>query len=555
MTGPQRARALRARASLRSRVLVLAVALLTAGFTAFALVTGNALRGYMQGRVDSQLRATAQVFAVLPPDVAQTGADRRQPKALADLRANVLGNPVITYVAADGTVESSIDSLGAQKPAEDPRGPVLSGPDTAAVAARGGRPFTVRGLRGDGRWRVIAVPRRTGVLLSEATMEPATDAGSVVVATSMEQVDGTVGRMWQNYLTAGFALLVVLAVVGWFAVRSGLRPLSRVERTAAEIAGGDLSRRVPELAGPKTELGRLAGALNGMLGQLETAFAARAESEARMSRFVADASHELRTPLAGIKGLTDLHRMGALADRDAVDATMARIARESERLTRLVEDMLLLARFDEQALKATTRNAPESPPDLDLTPTDLRTLAADALHDIRALDPARTVTLTGPAGEGPPASAPALADEARLRQVVTNLVGNAVTHTPPGTPIRIGVGTVADRAVLEVADQGPGLTPGQHERIFERFYRADTSRTRATGGSGLGLAIALSLVTAHAGTIEVDAAPGQGATFRLLLSGLPRHRTSADPPEATARRALTGGDPQEAGAREQGVSR
>lgn len=554
MTEPQRARALWARASLRSRVLVLAVGLLTAGFTAFALVTGNALRDYMQGRVDSQLRATAQVFAVLPPDVAQTGADRRQPKALADLRANVLGNPVITYVAADGTVENSIDSLGAQKPAEDPRGPVLSGPDTAAVAARGGRPFTVRGPRGDGRWRVIAVPRRTGGLLSEAATEPATDAGSVVVATSMKQVDGTVGRMWQNYLTAGFALLVVLAVVGWFAVRSGLRPLSRVERTAAEIAGGDLSRRVPELAGPKTELGRLAGALNGMLGQLETAFAARAESEARMSRFVADASHELRTPLAGIKGLTDLHRMGALADRDAVDATMARIARESERLTRLVEDMLLLARFDEQALKATARNVPESAPDLDLTPTDLRTLAADALHDIRALDPARTVTLTGPAGEGPPASAPALADEARLRQVVTNLVGNAVTHTPPGTPIRIGVGTVADRAVLEVADQGPGLTPGQRERIFERFYRADTSRTRATGGSGLGLAIAHSLVTAHAGTIEVDAAPGQGATFRLLLSGLPHHRTSADP-EATAHRALTDGDPQEAGAREPGVSR
>ncbi|CAM5667022.1 HAMP domain-containing sensor histidine kinase [Streptomyces aurantiogriseus] len=538
MTRPRRVRALWARASLRSRVLLLAVALLTVGFTAFALVTGNALRGYMEDRLDAQLRATAQVFAVLPPTVAESGTQRKPPAGLADFSTDILGNPVVTYVAKDGTVERSIDSLAGANRTSNARGPALPRLDTAAVAAREGRPFTVGSTKGDARWRVLSVPRVARAALPGTSVTTSSGPGSVVVATSMDQVDGTVGRMWQNYRTTGLGLLAVLAVAGWFAVRSGLRPLSRVEQTAAEIAGGDLSRRVPELAGPRTELGRLAAALNGMLGQLESAFAARAESEARMSRFVADASHELRTPLAGIKGLTDLHRMGALAEREDVDATMDRIARESERLTRLVEDMLLLARLDEQALKTTGKpagsRAPGCPPDLDLTPADLRTLAADALHDVRALDPARTVTLTGPVGDGPPAPAPALADEARLRQVVTNLVGNAVAHTPPGTPLRIGVGTVGGHAVLEVADEGPGLTPEQSGRIFERFYRADTSRNRATGGAGLGLSIVHSLVTAHAGHVEVDSTPGRGATFRVLLPRLPDRHMPTSPPEAAA---------------------
>jgi two-component system OmpR family sensor kinase len=540
VTRPRRARALWARASLRSRVLLLAVVLLAAGFTAFALVTGNALRGYMEDRVDSQLRAAAQVFAVLPPRVAETGAERSPPAALADFSTDVLGNPVVTYLAKDGTIQSSIDSLAGANRTSKARGPALSRLGTAAVAAHGGRPFTVDSTKGDARWRVIAVPRvARGALLGTGVTTSA-DSGSVVVATSMEQVDGTVSRMWLNYRTTGGGLLAILAVAGWFAVRSGLRPLYRVEQTAAEIAGGDLSRRVPELASPNTELGRLAAALNGMLGQLETAFAARAESEARMSRFVADASHELRTPLAGIKGLTDLHRMGALAEREDIDATMTRIARESERLTRLVEDMLQLARLDGHALNATgqptTRRAQDSPPGLDLAPADLRTLAAEALHDVRALDPARTVTLTGPTGNGPPASAPALADEARLRQVVTNLVGNAVTHTPPGTSIRIGVGMVGAHAVLEVADQGPGLTPDQSTRIFERFYRADTSRNRATGGAGLGLSIVHSLVTAHAGHVEVDSTPNHGATFRILLPRLPDEQTPTGLQEPAALR-------------------
>ncbi|WP_043680098.1 sensor histidine kinase [Streptomyces xylophagus] len=526
----RRPQAIWARASLRSRVLLLAVVLLTAGFTAFSLVTGNALRSYMADRVDAQLRASAQVFALLPATVAKTGTGGKPPPGLTDFSTEVLGNPVITYVTKDGKVESSIDSLAGPKRTEDASGPDLPTLDASAVAARAGKPFTVAGTSGDTRWRSIAVPRITGAkLLGGGT------PGSVIVSAPMSQVDGTVDRMWHIYETTGLGLLVVLGLAGWFAVRSGLRPLTRIEQTAAEIAAGDLSRRVPELAGPHTEMGRLATALNGMLAQVETAFAARAESEARMTRFVADASHELRTPLAGIKGLTDLHRMGALADREDIDATMARIARESDRLARLVEDMLLLARFDEQSLKKADADTDTGgdvsavgriAPALDLAPMDLRTLAADALHDVRALDASRPVTLTGPDGVGTPASAPALADEARLRQVVTNLVGNAVAHTPAGSAIRIGVGTVGEEAVLEVADEGPGLTPAQADRIFERFYRADTSRTRATGGAGLGLAIVDSLVGAHGGQVEVRSTPGRGATFRVRL---PRHAELPSP--------------------------
>ncbi|MFE4754946.1 sensor histidine kinase [Streptomyces mirabilis] len=525
------------RASLRSRVLLLAVALLATGLTAFSLAAGNALRDYMESRVDSQLGSAAQVFALVSPAVAQNRVEHMPTANMTEFSTGVLGNPILTYVSADGAVEKSIDSLAGGNRKSSTRGPALPRLDTAAVAAHGGRPFTVSSTQGDTRWRVIAIPRVSASSLSGATATRPASSDSVVVSTSLAQVDSTVGRMWRIYRSTGFALLTILAVAGWFAVRSGLRPLSRIEQTAAEIASGDLSCRIPELSGPKTELGRLTAALNGMLRQLETAFAARAESEARMSRFVADASHELRTPLAGIKGLTDLYSMGALADQGEIDAAMDRIARESERLTRLVNDMLQLARLDEHALRATGKPAglgrPNSPVglDLDLAPADLRTLAADALHDVRALDPTRTVTLTGPAGDGPPASAPALADESRLRQVVTNLVGNAVTHTHPGTSIRIGVGTIADHAVLEVADDGPGLTAEQSTRIFERFYRADTSRTRATGGSGLGLAIAHSLVTAHAGHITVDSAPGRGATFRIALPRLTDQHPPADSPE------------------------
>lgn len=200
------------RASLRARVLLLAVALLTVGFTAFSLVTGNALRGYLADRVDAQLRASAQVFALIPPTAVANGAARKPPSRLGDFSTDVLGNPVIIYVTKDGTVETSVDSLAGTSRTDQARGPVLPRMNTAAVIARDGRPFTVAGTKGDTRWRVIAVPRITGARLPGAATTNAATSGSVVVATTMAQVDSTVNRMWRIYQSTGLGLLVVLAV-------------------------------------------------------------------------------------------------------------------------------------------------------------------------------------------------------------------------------------------------------------------------------------------------------------------------------------------------------
>ncbi|OLT11192.1 two-component sensor histidine kinase [Actinomadura sp. CNU-125] len=509
------------RLSLRTRLLCLAATLVAVGLLVAGVVVGLALHGYLQDRVDERLAVTGHIAARAPEP---SGSGGQQGKRTLSL----LGDTVIAYLAPDGSVRRAIDT-GTAPPGGGPDLPPL---DTAAVMAHGGRPFTVPARYGDHPWRVIALARPGRGTFGRAPGGASAQddaargnaargnaargndaAGSVVIAMSLEEVDRTVAKTRAISLTAGLVLLAVLTAAGWIAVRSGLRPLTRIEETAAAIAAGDLSRRVPELAGPRTEVGSLTASLNQMLAQIDAAFRGRAEAEARMRRFFADAGHELRTPLAGIKGHTDLYRMGALPTTSDIDQTMDRIAAESTRLARLVEDMLLLDRLDEAA------DPSGAGPGfgLALAPMDLRTLAADALRDVRALDAERAVTLTGPGG-GRPGSAPALADEARLRQVVTNLVGNAVTHTPADAPIRIGVGTVGGHAVLEVADQGPGLTAEQRRRVFDRFFRVDGSRSRtAGGGSGLGLAIAHALVTAHGGRLELDAAPGAGCTFRVLL--------------------------------------
>ncbi len=332
----------------------------------------------------------------------------------------------------------------------------------------------------------------------------------MVVAASLDEVNATVHRIELVCLFTEGLLLILLAGGGWFAIGAGLAPLRQMERTAVAIAGGDLTRRVPRPASPNTEVGRLAMALNGMLLEIEQGFAARAESEARMRRFLADVSHELRTPLFGIKGFTELYRMGGLAESADVDRTMARIESEAERLVRLAEDLLLLTQLEEH-----DGDAP-----LQLGLMDLRILAADAYHDLHALDPSRPIRLSGPEG-GSPGSAPVYGDEAGLRRVVSNLVGNVIAHTPAGSAVRIGVGTVGEHAVLEVGDQGPGLTAEQAGRVFERFYRVERSRNRACGGgAGLGLAIVQSLIAAHGGSVVLRTAPGEGATFRLVLPAI-----------------------------------
>ncbi|MFF1477146.1 sensor histidine kinase [Streptomyces sp. NPDC058301] len=476
--------------SLRSRLVLLTMAMVALGLTVSDTVVLSSVRGQLVQRVDQQLNRFGDSVA---HRVGIEGTPTPRPARAGGGRAWLPSQYVIAFAADDGKIT---DQFRQPVAAGDPR-PLWPVMDAKALQARLGKPFEVPSDHGGGSWRMLIVP--------VADRDPALPAG-VVVAAPLEEVSSTVDHLATAFQLIGVVVALLLGVAGWFAVRAGLRPLRRIEATAAEIAAGrPLSHRMPD-ASPRTEAGRLTSALNGMLAQLESAFAARAESEEQMRRFVADASHELRTPLAGIRGFAELYRMGALPDEADVKRTMARIESEAVRLGGLVEDLLTLVRMDEQR-------------PLQLAPMDLRTLAVDALHDTRALDPTRSVTLTGPGGTGAPGPAPVLGDEARLRQVVANLVGNAVAHTPPGSPVRIGVGTADGHGIIEVADSGPGLAPEQAARVFERFYRVDASRSRQTGGgAGLGLAIASALVQAHGGRVELETAPGEGAVFRVSIT-------------------------------------
>jgi two-component system, OmpR family, sensor kinase len=475
--------------SLRVRLLLITTALLLAGLALAGTLVSSRLEHYQVQRLDTQLSSLTSLISSIPG-----AGPRPEPVAnpdLLDSALDLIGAPYLVYVAPDGQVIEGIRSSKLDR---------AGLPATADLRAlpTDGKGVFLPAADGSDRWRAVA-EHTTGW------------NGTVIAAAPMAEADATVAQLRTTSLAGGGVLLVVLTGLGWFALGQGLRPLRRIEHTAAAIAAGDLTRRVPELAAPGTEIGHLAGSLNTMLGQLERAFADRAASEARMRTFVSDVSHELRTPLFVIKGSTDLHRMGALAEPADVDEAMRRIEREATRLTALTEDLLLLAQLDD---------APGG--QLDRAPMDLRTLATDARHDLYALDPSRPVELTGPGGDGPPGPAPVDADEARLRQVVANLVGNAVAHTPPGTAVRIGVGIVDNRAVLDVIDGGPGMTADQAARVFDRFYRTDRSRTRTGGANaGLGLAIARSLARAHGGDIELETAVGQGSRFRLSLPATP----------------------------------
>jgi two-component system, OmpR family, sensor kinase len=473
------------RLSLRARLLLLTAGLLLAGLTLAGALVSDQLERFQLDRLDGQLRSMTELISLAAgPPPAETPAVRPD---LIDPALDLFGTPYVVYLDAAGAVAGGLHSSRVP-------GATLPPFDALRTVPTDGTAVDLDAADGSQRWRAVARPaRRWG--------------GTVVSAAPLAGTDATITQLRVSSLLTGAALLVVLTAAGWFALGRGLRPLRRIEHTAAAIAGGDLTRRVPVLAAPGTEIGHLAASLNTMLGQLEGAFADRAASEARMRTFVADVSHELRTPLFGIKGSAELYRMGALPEASDVDETMRRIDREATRLTALTEDLLLLAQLDEAPAEQ-----------LDRAPMDLRTLAVDARHDLQALDPSRPVSLTGPGGTGTPGPAPVDGDEARLRQVVTNLVGNAAAHTPPGTPVRIGVGTADGRAVLEVSDDGPGMTAEQAERAFNRFYRADRSRTRTAGAdAGLGLSIARSLARAHGGDVELETVLGEGACFRLAL--------------------------------------
>jgi two-component system OmpR family sensor kinase len=473
--------------TLRTR-MVLAIATLAAvGIIVTDVVGVVMLRNQLIQRIDDQLR---QARGGVHAQIVRGGASRRGPFG-PDVR-------FLAYYA---------DGRPFLPPADDD--PPLGGFASLRSHADG-KPYTVGG------WRVLVTT------LAEIPVGPR----YAVNAVSLAEIGGTQNQLLLIDLSVSTLVLVLIGLAAATVVRLGLRPLTRMEHTASVIAGGDLSRRV-EKTDPHTEAGRLGIALNAMLGQIESALAARTASEQRLRQFLADASHELRTPLTSIQGFAELYRRGGAQPGPALDEAMGRIESEAARMALLVGDLMLLARMDE-----------ERP--LERHPVDLLEVAADAVRDAHARAPQRPVRLD------PPAHPPVVdGDEPRLRQVVTNLVANALQHTPAGTPITIRVGLGPLRpdaesvaavgeapppgppvAVLEVADAGPGLEPGQAARVFERLYRADPSRARAGGGAGLGLAIVAAIVVAHRGRVELWTAPGAGAVFRVILPV----RLAAGPP-------------------------
>jgi two-component system OmpR family sensor kinase len=477
--------------SLRGRLLTSTLMLVAVGLAVAGVATYAFLNSFLVSRVDDQLRASLFVVpqALLSSgNVAGPGGEPDADQLFAPLYA--------VYLDPSGHVVQVHPLLGYDRRAAP--APTLPTGLPGSTGATGSqiRLFTT-GSTGDLRYRAIAAPVTN-------------DGGTIVVAIPLTDVADTLHRLVGVEAIVVFGVLLLAAVSALGLVRLGLRPLTDIEETAGAIASGDLSRRVTP-AEPDTEVGRLGLALNAMLAQIEAAFAERTASEQRLRRFVADASHELRTPLTSIGGYAQLFRHGAVDHPEDLAKTMERIEREAARMGVLVEDLLLLARMDEGVAVSRTR-------------FDLAALAARAVEDARAADPDHPVTLEAPV--------PVLveADENRLKQVLDNLLANARAHTPAGTAATVRVSERDGAAVLEVADEGPGVPPEDRARVFERFYRADPSRTRsAGGGAGLGLAIAAEIARAHGGTLEL--VPMEtGATFRLTIP-LPQPAPPSAPPE------------------------
>lgn len=373
----------------------------------------------------------------------------------------------------------------------------------ASRAADSGDPFTVGSADGNNRFRVVV--RSTGDEL-------------YVTALPLDDVGETMRRLITMELLVTAAIVAMLGAVTWWVIRLGIRPIKHMTATATAIAGGDLSQRV-DTAAAGTEAGELGEALNHMLATQQAAFDERTASRERLQQFVADASHELRTPVTTIRGYAELYRLGALTNVAELDDAMRRTEQEAVRMARLVDDMLTLAKLG------------ASRP-LERRPVDLRVLLDDAASDARAVAPERSISVGGDR------AVPVVGDVDRLRQVIANVIGNALIHTPDGAAIDTVAVARDGQVVVEITDQGPGMEYDVAARVTERFYRADPGRSRERGGSGLGLSIAEAVIAAHGGTIEVMSEAGRGTTVRLVLPVAPRE-LPPPPPEARAQADTT----------------
>ncbi|WP_086520201.1 sensor histidine kinase [Clavibacter michiganensis] len=552
--------------SLRTKITSVTVLLLLLGLLVSGAGTMYLLRQQMVSQLDAQLRVTiTQLPKVLNTDASMPDTFTQDDVATAD--------PAWFVVLLDAQGDVLADNWTGDS-AEHPR---VFGLDLARASQINNEIVVFSDNSGKKAWHGI-------VRVSQNASPDAMEYSTLVVARPLEQVDDLVATYIVIFASFGLAVVVLGAAVTRMLVTSTFGPLREVERTAAAIAGGDFSQRLGG-ATPNTEVGRLNRSLNMMLSRIDRAFADRAKTIDQMRRFVGDASHELRTPLVSVRGYAELYRMGALQTPEDVSQAMERIEKEAIRMGGLVEDLLELARLDETkplqlapvdlypiardaALDAMassqTRTVTALPPvlvnpvgpilDADgLEPTQElssdaqrgtgNTSGSDATGPIafagatlsrfrarRSRRPGETAAdALAPVRPGDDAPVPAegfamvQAEENKIRQVVTNLIGNAVRFTPAGSPIELA--TVVDEAArearIEVRDHGDGVPPQIREKIFQRFWRADTSRTRETGGSGLGLAIVSAIVAAHRGRVDVVETEGGGATFRVILPLLP----------------------------------
>ena len=476
--------------SLRNRLVLGVVILSTLGFTASGVVAQKQLQSFLIHQIDDQLFSVASgslprvnLAGIVDDEEFQERRGREEsdedavPQTPLD---RVPTSTSLTLLDANGAV---VGGIGGDLNSVSVRD-YISGYSPTDVAAFEGRPFT---LKADGeKFRVLALPLPSNL-------------GSVAIAQSLNDVDRTLSRLQWLFFLIGFVIIGLIALASRTMIKVGLKPLSDVEGTAAQIAAGDLSARLPD-AKPTTEVGRLTTSLNTMLARIEESFAVRKTSEDKLRRFVADASHELRTPLTAIRGFAELHRQGAVAGDEDTKQLLSRIEGESVRMGSLVEDLLLLARLDQAR-------------EMEHLPVDIAKVTRDAVASAQVAGADHPISLSGDLDE-----LYTLGDQHRIHQVVANLLANARTHTPAGTAIAVSIAQSADGLRIAVRDNGPGLSEEDQKRIFERFYRADSSRVRIDGeGSGLGLSIVDAVMKAHGGSVSVASEVGKGATFTLFF--------------------------------------
>jgi two-component system OmpR family sensor kinase len=473
--------------SLRNR-LILAIMLVAAlGIGASDFAANTELKSFLVNQVDTQLKGVAMgsidrlARAGIDPNADDSGSSSSTNSPIRVVRP-LRGVPTATAVTLLDAQGDVLGQLGGDiNQTVSPT--TFAGMSIDRVNATNGKPFTIQESGHNSEMRAIALALPTNL-------------GSFIVSVSLDSVDRTLNELWWLFFFISLIVLLLIGLASRYVINVSLRPLLDVEVTAAAIADGDLSARLPEAKGT-TEVGRLSRSLNTMLERIEDSFAVKAASESKLRRFVADASHELRTPLTAIRGFAELHRQGAVSGEEKTKELIGRIEKESIRMGSLVEDLLFLARSDEAR-------------PLVKEPVDVKHLLEESIASATAAGPNHPITLSCDT------ELFVLGDNKRIHQAVANLLANARTHTPAGTPISVFAHAGENETTISVSDTGPGLSEEDQSRIFERFFRADPSRVRSAGeGSGLGLSIVDAIMKAHGGSVSVTSAPGKGATFVL----------------------------------------